>query len=196
MLKIRFRKKLPEPIIEPTEAQKQQWNKLKLQYVEFCKGPFFTTDKQREAFDALCQEPDVVTFGFTPDSPSSFVFATTPVTLKHPKGKHDYELGEFIVTIRRNIHAPSECTFLFERVNPPESINGSRPVIHPHINADGILCIGTGKEEIVLAIRQGNLLEAVRSLIFVLHSYNPATAYGNYRVDENPSHHMQYSYDC
>lgn len=171
-----------------TSAAVVATERLRARYIRFCTGPFFTTDELSEHFDEVLEEP-MQQIGFTTESTSRLVVASLPISFRDPFGPPTarIELGPMLAFFSRDIEAPSRCTVTFERIIPTgETSNGNAKVMHPHINSEGILCIGRGKNELEEAIRHGDLLLAIRMTLTILNTYDPNRAYGEYREPEAP----------
>lgn len=138
-------------------------------YVELCaldassKEQVALRAKAREGFRSLCTLEGVQSFVVDLER-SRLVIGTTSISLRNKEGSV-HEIGEFTVVIDKKMKA-------FFCQNITRTIGGYH---HPHIDGQGIMCMVTGRDEILVAITSGDLLRAVCLILVALNtiSVNP-----------------------
>jgi len=140
---------------------------MRQQFAEFC--AMESADRHDEIYskslkdyDVVCALPGIQMIGLRWQTPITLAIGTDLVCSYGDKNVLR-EIGEFIISIHKG--PPS---FRFHNMTRRIGSPSYGWVHHPHINADGVLCIRDGRMEILNAIVDGDMPMAVPILLDAL----------------------------
>lgn len=146
----------------------RRYEDMRLQYAAFWASrdtdAYTKTHKfAMEDYDALCKIPGVRMVGISWGEQPCLVIGTDCVDVYCPSDGTIREIGEFTLTIE---HTPP--SFRFRNVTRVLRDHGRAIAYHPHINAEGVMCMPIGRQEALVAIADCRGSEAVKILLTAL----------------------------
>ena len=178
-------------------AAEAQLQMVREEYGWYCKSRFITVEQALLDFEELIRHSQVqhVAFATIADA-RYFLIGTTHMAITTDDGRC-YNIGEFIIMLHRPVQNAEKKApvVLVENVTPSNAITGGvrgeryRPdndsetvhveyYAHPHVYGNpGTFCMQTGRDELNMALSEGNLLEGFHYIVSALQSAGPGRPY-------------------